>query len=81
MQPFLSYTTKEAVTFALNTESTYDWNTKQWGVPVNFTTTKVIKLGNLTASVGAGIRYWAESTDGGPEDLGARLIFTMLFPK
>jgi len=81
LQPFLSYTTKEAVTFALNTESTYDWETEQWGVPLNFTITKVTKIGNQTISVGGGVRYWAESTDGGPEELGVRLIFTMLFPK
>lgn len=81
LQPFLSYTTKEAVTFAFNTESTYDWETEQWGVPLNFTVTKVIKIGSQTTSIGGGVRYWAESTDGGPEGLGARLIFTLLFPK
>ena len=81
LQPFLSYTTKEAVTFALNTESTYDWKSEQWAVPVNFTATKVMKFGNQIVSVGGGVRYWAESTDGGPEGLGARLLFTLLFPK
>jgi hypothetical protein len=81
LQPFLSYTTKDAVTFALNTESTYDWESEQWAVPVNFTVTKVMKFGNQIVSVGGGVRYWAESTDGGPEGLGARLLFTLLFPK
>ena len=37
MQPFISYTTKKATTFGLNTESTYDWVHKQWTVPVNVT--------------------------------------------
>jgi hypothetical protein len=81
LQPFLSYTTKEAVTFALNTESTYDWESEQWAVPVNFTATKVMKFGNQIVSAGGGVRYWAESTDGGPEGLGVRLVFTLLFPK
>lgn len=80
-QPFVSYTTKEAVTFALNTESSYDWESEQWAVPVNFTVTKVTKFGNQLVSVGGGLRYWAESTDGGPEGLGVRLLFTLLFPK
>jgi hypothetical protein len=80
LQPFLSYTTKEAVTFALNTESTYDWKSEQWSVPINFTVTKVTKFGNQLVSVGGGVRYWAESTDGGPEGLGVRLIFTLLYP-
>ena len=81
LQPFLSYTTKEAVTLALNTESIYDWKSKQWAVPINFTATKVTKIGNQLVSVGGGVRYWAESTDSGPEGLGFRLIFTLLFPK
>lgn len=81
LQPFLTYTTKQAVTFALNTESTYDWKAEQWAVPINFTATKVTKFGNQLVSVGGGLRYWAESTDGGPEGLGVRLIFTLLFPK
>ena len=36
LQPFISYTTKDAWTFTLNTESTYDWEAEQWSVPVNF---------------------------------------------
>jgi hypothetical protein len=81
LQPFLSYTTKEAVTFALNTESAYDWKSEQWTVPINFTATKVTKIGDQLVSLGGGLRYWAETTDGSPEGLGVRLIFTLLLPK
>lgn len=81
MQPFLVYTTKKATTYALNTESTYDWESKQWAVPVNFTVTQMIKVGGQLISVGGGLRYWAKSTDNGPEGVGIRLMFTMLFPK
>jgi hypothetical protein len=81
MQPFITYTTKKAVSFGANTETTYDWKSEQWGVPLNFTVSKVMNIGNQTLSVGAGIRYWAESTDSGPEGVGGRLTFTMLFPK
>ena len=81
LQPFLSYTTKEAVTFALNTESTYDWKSEQWDVPINFTATKVTKFGDQLVSLGGGLRYWAETTDGSPEGLSVRLIFTLLLPK
>ncbi len=50
-------------------------------MPINFTATKVMKLGNQLVSVGGGVRYWAENTDGGPEGFGIRLVFTLLFPK
>ena len=81
LQPFLSYTTKTATTFAVNTESTYDWKSKQSAVPLNAVATQVLKFGNQLVSVGCGVRYWADSTDGGPEGFGVRLLFTLLFPK
>ena len=81
IQPFLSYTTKSAITVAFNAESTYDWESDQWAIPFNATATKVMKFGNQIVSVGGGVRYWAESTDNGPEGLGVRLLLTFLFPK
>jgi hypothetical protein len=35
LQPFLTYTTPTQWTFALNTESTLDWENEQWSMPVN----------------------------------------------
>ena len=81
LQPFLAYTTKTATTFSINTESTYDWKSKQSAVPLNAVATQVLKFGNQLVSVGCGVRYWADSTDSGPEGFGVRLLFTLLFPK
>jgi hypothetical protein len=81
IQPFMSYITKTKTTIGLNLESTYDWENSQWAVPVNFTVNQLLKVGKLPLQIGGGIRYWAESPDGGPEDWGARLQLTFLFPK
>ena len=81
LQPFLSYTTPAAWTFALNTESTYDWEGEEWNVPVNAIVSKVTRVGSQLVSVGGGLRYWADSPDSGAEGLGVRLVFTLLFPK
>lgn len=81
VQPFVSYTTPTAWTYALNTEATYDWNNTDWGVPVNAVVSKLLKVGRVPMSVGFGLRYWAEEAENGPEDLGLRLILTPLFPK
>lgn len=82
LQPFLTYVTPEAISYALNTESTYNWETKEWAVPINFTVTKLMKFGNQRVSVGGGVRYWVMSDSTiSPEGLGARLICTFLFPK
>ncbi len=81
LQPFMSYTTKTATTFALNTESTYDWNSKQSAVPINASVSQVMKFGDQLVSLSAGFRYWAKSTNASPEGLGVRLQLTLLFPK
>jgi hypothetical protein len=81
LQPFLSYTTPTAWTFTIQSESTYDWNGNGLSVPINLMTTKVVSFGDQLASVGGGVRYWAETHDGTPEGFGLRAVFTLLFPR
>jgi hypothetical protein len=81
LQPFLSYTTKDAWTFGVNTESTYDWKQEQWTVPVNLTVSKLLRIGKQPLSIGVGARYYADSPSAGPHGWGARLTFTFLFPE
>jgi hypothetical protein len=82
VQPFLNYTTKQAWTYTLNTESTRNWeaNEDEWTVPLNATVTKVLKLGGQLVSVGGGARYYVTGPDTAP-DWGLRVILTFLFPK
>ena len=80
LQPFISYTTADAWTYGLNTESTYNWTAEEWSVPINLTVSKLTKFGNQPVSLGAGVRYWADSPDSGPEGWGARAVMTFLFP-
>ena len=81
LQPFVSYTTKDAWTFGVNTESTYNWETEEWSVPINFTVAKLVKFDKQPVSFTAGVRYWAESPDSGPDGFGYRGVVTFLFPK
>tara|TARA_R110000823_G_scaffold139607_8_gene269597 strand:- start:26229 stop:27032 length:804 start_codon:yes stop_codon:yes gene_type:complete len=81
LQPFVNYTTPSAWSFVLNTESTYDWESEEWTVPVNALVTKVTSVGGQLVSVGGGVRYWADSPPGGPEGMGYRLVLTLLFPR
>jgi hypothetical protein len=80
LQPFLSYTTKDAWTYGINLESTYDWVGDAWSVPINVTISKLLKFGNQPVQIGAGLRYWLTSPDSGPKGLGGRLMMTFLFP-
>ncbi len=81
LQPFLSYTTKDAWTFTLNSESTYDWTSNEWSVPINAMVSKLITIDKQPISLQAGVRYYAASSDNGPEGFGARAAVTFLFPK
>jgi hypothetical protein len=81
MQPFISYTTKDQWTFTLNTESTYNWQAKQWTVPLNALVSKLVRFGTQPVSLALGVRYYAASPDNGPKGFGARLSITFLFPK
>lgn len=81
VQPFTSYITKKKSTLSLSTESTYDWERKNWSIPVQFTVSQLLRAGNQLFQVGAGPRYWARSPNGGPNGWGARFQLTLLFPK
>jgi hypothetical protein len=81
LQPFLTYTTPTAWSFTLQTESTYDWEGTEWSVPINAVVAKVVKLGPQRVQLAAGLRYWADSPDGGAHDFGGRLAATLLFPR
>jgi len=82
LQPFLSFTTKHYTTYGINTESTYEWNTRQWSVPVNMTVTQLLKVGGQALTLQAGARYWADTPDTtGPKGWGIRLTVNLLFPK
>lgn len=80
LQPFLSYTTPQATTLGINTETTYDWAGEQWTVPINLFISQLVKFGNQPVQFSAGPRYYVESPDGGPE-WGVRFVVTFLFPK
>ncbi len=80
-QPFLDYTTKSAITFEITTESTYDWKSEQWSVPLVVTANKLIEVGNQLVTVGGGPRYWVASTDSDPEGWSVNVQIILLFPK
>ena len=81
LQPFVSYTTPKAITYAFNTESTYDWETEQWSVPLNFTVAKMTRVGKQLVSFTGGVGYYAASTDTGADGWKFRAVVTLLYPK
>lgn len=81
IQPFLAYTTPTAWTYLVQSESTYDWETREWSVPINASISKLTTIGSQKVQYQLAGRYWAESPSGGPEDFGVSFKATFLFPK
>lgn len=81
LQPFVSYTTSDAWTYSLQSESAYDWEAEAWSVPVNAAISKLIIVGRQPISLQVGLGYWLEAPDGGPDGLRARAQVTLLFPR
>jgi len=78
-QPFLSYALGKGQTLSFNTESSYNWETDEWTVPINISYSKVFKSGDQLMSFAVGAKYFADGPDGVPE-WGVRTTLTLLFP-
>jgi hypothetical protein len=81
VQPFVAYTWPSAWTVSVQSETTYNWETEKWSVPVNAAVSKLVRWGRLPVSLQAGVGYWAESPDGGPEGFRFRLQLNFVLPK
>jgi len=81
VQPFLAYVTSTHTTFSLNTKSTYDWESEEWSVPINFMVAQMLKLGKLPVQISLGARYWADAPENGPEGWGGEISVYLHFSK
>ena len=80
IQPFVAKALGKGRTLSLNSESTYDWKSKKWTVPINLAFSKVSKWGTQMVSNQVGVGIYATTPSGGP-DWQLRYALTLLFPK
>lgn len=81
MQPFAAYTWPSAWTVSVQSESTYNWKTEKWAVPINMAVSKLVRIGKLPVSLQAGVGYWLESPDVAAEGWRFRLQANFVLPK
>lgn len=79
MQPFLSYSFGGGTSVGLNLESSYNWTSRQWSVPVNLSVSQVLKFNGQPISISVGGKYYLATVSQGPR-WGARAVLTFLFP-
>jgi hypothetical protein len=81
IQPFVTYTTKTAWTYSINSYDTYDWRTDRWTAIVNpLRAAKLAKLGNQRLSIGAGLRCTVTSPQFQPKGCGLEFTLTPVYP-
>jgi len=82
VQPFLSYTTPKAVTFAINSEAVgnFEADSDKWTVPLNLQITKVLSFGQFPASYGVGYGIYLAGPDSAPS-WKLRGLITVLLPR
>jgi hypothetical protein len=80
LQPFLVYTTKSYTSYVLQTESTYDWETEEWTVPINIRVGQLVKFGEQRVQFQFGYRNYIDSPSDNL-DWGLTFQVTFLFPK
>ena len=80
-QPFAAYTWPSAWTVSLQSETSYSWEAEQWSVPVNASASKLVIIGPLPVSLQAGVGYWVDAPDAGPEGFRFRFQANVVLPK
>ena len=80
IQPFLAKGLGKGRTLSVQAESTYNWNTREWTIPINVLYSKVSKWGTQMVSNQFGLGWYATSPSGGP-DWQLRYMMVLLFPK
>ena len=81
VQPFLAYTTPTAWTVSFQSETTYNWESRKWSVPVNAAVAKLVMMGKLPVSLKAGVGRWLTTPDSGPDGWRFRLQANFVLPK
>jgi len=80
-QPFVAYTWPSAWTVSVQSESSYNWKSAQWSIPLNVSLSKLVRFGRLPVSLALGVGQWLESPTNGPEGIRFRLQANAVLPK
>jgi hypothetical protein len=80
LQPFTSFSFGHGLSMTLNSETTYNWRSRQWTVPIYVGVSQVIPVGGHPVSFSFGPRVFAEGPTGGPQ-WGLRFTMTLLLPE
>jgi hypothetical protein len=79
LQSFVGYTWPDTTSLTFNAENSYNWEAKQWTVPLNLVVGHIYKFGTQPVSFQLGARYYADRPDDSAT-WGLRFAVVFLFP-
>lgn len=79
LQPFVSYVLPTATTLTVQTETTYEWHSDVWTVPLIGGVSQLVHVGPLPMSFGVLGKWYVEGPESAP-DWGLRAVVTALLP-
>ena len=65
----------------MQSETSYNWKSEKWSVPINAALSKLVRFGKLPVSLQGGVGYWAEATVAGPKGVRFRLQANSVLPR
>lgn len=80
-QPFVSYRTSDNWTYAVDTESTFNYDARRTSNQFVASVSKLIMAGDQPISLSVGPKYNVSAVPGGPQGWGARATVTLIFTK
>lgn len=80
IQPWVTYELKDGWSISATSQTSYDWNTNEWTVPLNVGVAKLFNVGNRTVQLQFGGMYNLTAPDDAPR-WGLQSTLTFLFPK
>ena len=79
--PWFGHTWSTATTLYIQSDMSYDWEDKQWSIPVDVVISQLFEVGSIYVSTELGVGYWAESPGYGAEGWRFLLHFNFVLPK
>jgi hypothetical protein len=80
LQPFYNYTFPDSTGIVIQTQSTYNWTTRQWTVPILLGVSHVYRIQTQLIQLAMAAKGYAATPTGGP-GYGFQWTATLLFPK
>lgn len=82
VQPFVSFIGRDGWSCSVQSESTYDWSSGRWSIPVNVGVSKLVLVkGKPPVSFQGGVGCWLESPANAADGLRFRLGVSFVLPK